>query len=219
MEPAITPTSKSPISGWDLLALAGLAALAGLTILLWPRLPDPLPTHWDFHNRPNGWTPKAAVPWIMFGLPLAVWITLALVGRFTRPKDPALVPVLREGMAPLRGFLILAMAVLLSMTVLMPVLGPAVFLPTMLGFLALLAAGIALMARVVRRRLPAAYLAHYKGGLFYVNPDDPRLWVPKLLGVGWTLNYAHRGAWWLTLLLLGLPLAVVGMVILAGAAR
>ena len=25
-------------------------------------------------------------------------------------------------------------------------------------------------------------------GLFYCNPDDPRAWVPKLRGYGWTLN-------------------------------
>jgi uncharacterized membrane protein len=47
----------------------------------------------------------------------------------------------------------------------------------------------------------------YRWGIFYVNPDDPRLWVEKRLGVGWTLNYAHPSAWWMTLLLL-LPVLI-----------
>ena len=38
---------------------------------------------------------------------------------------------------------------------------------------------------------------HWRGGWlgFYVNPDDPRLWVPKKRpGIGWTLNLKHRRA-------------------------
>lgn len=27
---------------------------------------------------------------------------------------------------------------------------------------------------------------------FYVNPDDPRGWVPKLSGTGWTVNFRSR---------------------------
>ena len=27
---------------------------------------------------------------------------------------------------------------------------------------------------------------------FYVNPDDPRGWVPKLSGTGWTVNFRTR---------------------------
>jgi uncharacterized membrane protein len=32
-------------------------------------------------------------------------------------------------------------------------------------------------------------------GFVYVNPDDPHLFVPKRLGVGWTVNFGHRRAW------------------------
>jgi uncharacterized membrane protein len=32
-------------------------------------------------------------------------------------------------------------------------------------------------------------------GFIYANPDDPNLFVPKRLGVGWTLNFGHRRAW------------------------
>ncbi len=35
----------------------------------------------------------------------------------------------------------------------------------------------------------------WKWGLIYYNPDDPALMVEKRFGIGWTINFAHRGAW------------------------
>jgi uncharacterized membrane protein len=35
----------------------------------------------------------------------------------------------------------------------------------------------------------------WKGGLLYVNRDDPALMVAARFGVGWTLNYGNRAAW------------------------
>ena len=32
-------------------------------------------------------------------------------------------------------------------------------------------------------------------GIFYVNPENPRLLVPKRLGGGWTFNFARPIAW------------------------
>jgi uncharacterized membrane protein len=34
---------------------------------------------------------------------------------------------------------------------------------------------------------------HLVWGLFYVNPDDPRGWVPKVYGIGWTVNMRTPG--------------------------
>lgn len=35
----------------------------------------------------------------------------------------------------------------------------------------------------------------WKLGIFYVNPDDPRLIVRQRTGLGWTLNMARPAAW------------------------
>lgn len=35
-------------------------------------------------------------------------------------------------------------------------------------------------------------------GVLYVNRNDPRLFVEKRSGLGWTFNFAHPIAWWLT---------------------
>jgi uncharacterized membrane protein len=37
--------------------------------------------------------------------------------------------------------------------------------------------------------------ACWKWGAIYYNPDDPALIVEKRFGIGWTVNFAHRGAW------------------------
>ena len=42
--------------------------------------------------------------------------------------------------------------------------------------------------------------------VFYVDKDDPRIWVPKRTKLGWTLNLAHNASW---LILGGLMLALI----------
>ena len=77
------------------------------------------------------------------------------------------------------------------------------------GFLALTILGLVLMARQLKRTLRDDDRSeHYRWGLFYVNAEDPALWVPKRLGLGWTLNFAHRRSW-LILALLLLPVGLV----------
>jgi uncharacterized membrane protein len=219
MQPALQPDNDGLLPSWDLLALFALAALAALALALWPSLPDPLPTHWDAAGRVNGWTPKSVVPWFLFGLPLFVWALLAVVGRVAVPREPALAAGARAAMAPLRGLLVAGICVLQTAVLLVPRVGPGVFRPLLAGFLLLLALAITLMARTARRVLPESHRANYKWGLFYVNSEDPRLMVPKLLGAGWTFNYARRAAWWITALLLLLPLTALALAFLAAPGR
>lgn len=54
------------------------------------------------------------------------------------------------------------------------------------------------------------------GGAIYYAPDDPRLWVAKRIGLGWTLNFARPASWWILLLLLGLPLGWVIALVVGG---
>ena len=52
----------------------------------------------------------------------------------------------------------------------------------------------------------------WKGGLIYINRDDPALMVGARFGVGWTFNLANPGAWLLLSAIAGVP---AGLVILA----
>jgi len=49
----------------------------------------------------------------------------------------------------------------------------------------------------------------WKGGLIYVNPEDPALMVGARFGVGWTFNLANRGAWLLISAIVGAPAGLV----------
>jgi uncharacterized membrane protein len=51
-------------------------------------------------------------------------------------------------------------------------------------------------------------------GLLYRNPSDERLWVPKISGLGYTLNFAKPIAWVILVALL-LPPALVALVVFA----
>ncbi|BFT72639.1 DUF5808 domain-containing protein [Paenibacillus sp. P36] len=44
---------------------------------------------------------------------------------------------------------------------------------------------------------------HYKLGIFYYNPDNKSIFVPKRLGLGWTINFARPISWIIILAILG----------------
>jgi uncharacterized membrane protein len=46
-------------------------------------------------------------------------------------------------------------------------------------------------------------------GILYRNIRDPRVWVPKIVGIGYTLNFAHRRAWLWLLALLTIPILAI----------
>ncbi|MGI5230602.1 DUF1648 domain-containing protein [Actinoallomurus sp. CA-142502] len=52
----------------------------------------------------------------------------------------------------------------------------------------------------------------YRLGIFYYNPDDPAMLVPKRFGIGWTLNMARPATW----VIFGLLLVMALIGVLAG---
>lgn len=36
---------------------------------------------------------------------------------------------------------------------------------------------------------------HWKLHIFYFDPDNPRIWVAKKTGLGFTLNFARPASW------------------------
>ena len=45
---------------------------------------------------------------------------------------------------------------------------------------------------------------YWYGGVFYNNPNDPTVFVPKRFGLGWTMNFGHPQA----------KLVLIGMLVL-----
>jgi uncharacterized membrane protein len=50
---------------------------------------------------------------------------------------------------------------------------------------------------------------HYKWGLFYYNPEDSRVILPKRnQWMGWTLNFARFYSWFIIILIITLAVLV-----------
>ena len=201
-------TPRRLLSAWDLAALAGLLALVFFYHLVLPHLPDPVPTHFDALGRANGWTPKAALAWVVFTPPLVLWSVLFLVGAAAglAPRGSGGTEV-----QPLRGLMGLGMCVLMGGCLLVPAQGMTALFSGLLAFFFCMALGIVFLVREVwnaARRVPGG--RHLRAGMFYVNPEDPRLWVEKPVGYGWTLNFARPAA---TVVMLLIIAAVVGLVL------
>jgi uncharacterized membrane protein len=181
------------LSPWDLAALAGLVALALFYRWILPHLPDPVPTHFDALGRANGWTPKGGLALVVFLPPVVLWTILFLVGAVA-----GLLPGGAGGGAvqPLRGMLGLGLCGVMGGCLLVPSQGQTALFGGLLFFFFCMALGIVFL---VRNTWAAVGLAprseHYRCGMFYANPEDPRLWVPKRTGYGWTLNFARPAAY------------------------
>ena len=189
-------------SRWDFAALAGLAALVCIYGALLHRLPDPMQIHFDVAGRANGWAPKAQLPWVVLGAPVFLWLVLFLIGGVATllPAPPGRRRPVAIG--PLRGLLGLGMCLVMAGCLLVPRYGRSALFAGLLALGLCMAIGIVLLVRDIWQALAGLPPSgHYRCGVFYVNPDDPRLWVEKRFGIGWTLNYARPAALWLTLLM------------------
>ncbi|MBK8572986.1 MAG: DUF1648 domain-containing protein [Holophagaceae bacterium] len=205
----VDPPRVPWLSPWDLLPLAGALILVLALPGLLRGLPDPIPTHFDARGIANGWTSQASYPWLAFGLPTAIWTVLLLTGRAFVGSDQDPDGSKSGAMAPLRGLISLGLLGMMAGGLFIPRHGQGVIAWMIGGFLALTILGLVLMARQLKRTLRDDDRSeHYRWGLFYVNAEDPALWVPKRLGLGWTLNFAHRRSW-LILALLLLPVGLV----------
>lgn len=201
MEPENAPLG---LSRWDTLAPLALVGLLAAWVLLAPTLPLRVPTHFDLAGNANGWTGRQALPWLIFGLPVGNWVLLWLVDLAMQGSDQE---AQRAATRPIRGLMTLGMAGIGLSILLIPLHGLWLLWPA-LGFLFLcLGLGIRIAWRG-RKPLPREEEACWKWGMIYVNPQDERIWLPKRVGIGWTLNFGRPGAW-LMLLVLLLPLFVV----------
>jgi uncharacterized membrane protein len=202
--------------------IIGIAAV--VLLLKWDDIPAVWPVHWGPRDIPDRWVTKTTGS--VF-LPLAMGAALCLfleaVGAFvesharkgrnrTLPMDSAVAIALLS-----RDFLILLEIALATIAgvlgVFLPLGNPSSGFPIAgmaLGIIgAAIITGITRLAIGVRRLKQQGFegLEHYNG-IVYRNPDDPRLWVPKISGIGYTINFGHPWAWFLLLLILILPILI-----------
>jgi immunity protein, SdpI family len=64
----------------DILTIAVLAGAIAITVAMYDRLPDPMPTHFDIEGRPNGWMTRCVGAWFVPVLSVGVVAVLRFGG-------------------------------------------------------------------------------------------------------------------------------------------
>jgi uncharacterized membrane protein len=221
---------------WTLPALLLLAGTVVLGVLRYPSLPASLAVHFNAHGDPDRVVAKSvgsafATVFIQAGVTALIVVITALSLR-ARPDLDAAAPrrTARQHRVftarTVRAVLLLTALLNLSMLIIawqvwsggahlavVPVL-----LPVLAGVVVLLAVG--LRVGQLGSRVPAGDGdedtgvvqrdddRYWRGGVFYVNRNDPSVIVPKRLGYGWTLNFGNPRALWLLL-----PVVVLAVVV------
>ncbi|MDR1767950.1 MAG: DUF5808 domain-containing protein [Propionibacteriaceae bacterium] len=247
--PAVVTASTEPAAA-DMVSPAWLLAfplLIGLGLLadwlVWPQVPDTVPTHFGADGVADAYSPKGfgvIAPLLLTQVFLAVvFVGVYFLIRHARRQTDAANPV--ESLEKDRRFrrlnsiamILLGCAVLVVLETmqLTTMTGSMGLLPTLAPALVLLLLAAATMwvmmfhvgqggSRLRSRRDDATDAVNYdddrfwKLGLFYFNPDDPALFVERRFGVGWTANFARPLTW----IVFGVFFALVIGLIVASAA-
>lgn len=231
------PSYRHPPFIWAVLAAIVLAGATAVGVALYPTLPDPLPIHFTIAGVANAWAPKSVwsvFGLLMIGAAVATLLTALSVAaaRYSvrvQPGDTAEQAALRtqvqRGMlTSLLAELAFVLALGISAIDVTQRLAPGargVIAVCVIAMVVLIM--VVIISNVARGRVqlrPANVRSgenprpdsidddeHWKGGLFYVNRDDPALVVPRRFGLGWTLNFGRPAGVVLTITLL---LVIVG---------
>jgi uncharacterized membrane protein len=213
-----------------------LAARAAYLRANWQQIPERFPVHWGLDGQPNGWSTRSFAgvygP-LLLAMVVCVFLLLcscAIVHwtRNIRATGDAAVGESRFRRAQLGivtavGYFI-ALVFSLVASPLRPnaeneppiallLAGTFLFVVTVLMIMFYLGQGgsnltrareVAAAAPVIADRTPDRC---WKVGIFYFNPDDPALLVEKRFGMGYTINFGHRGAWLIVAAILAIVIA------------
>ena len=210
-----------------------------LCVALYPQMPDQIPMHVDFSGNVTSYSEKSpATVGFALGMQVFMAAIMAFTHfmilrskRPVEPESPAESALAYALYARAWSLAILLMGVVLCLCLaLLPL--------TMAGLMSLAAWGALMVvvvlvilavfvvlgvrygqngARAIRSlrpreadsRMRADDDAMWKAGVFYWNPADPAVVVPKRFGIGWTINWARPLSW---AIIAGLVLAVVLLV-------
>lgn len=196
-----------------------LGAAAVVLTVAWDSLPASWPVHWNARGQVNGWARRD-----FFGVygPLVFSAVIALllegVSAVTVSLNRALAglaPVQEATRLLLRAVATAQALIFASLGVALPLSDGRLPVPALVaGPIVIVLVALTVSGRMMSRALeqvraergPEAMEGYH--ALYYSNANDPRLWVPKLAGMGWTVNFAHRWAWPVMLLLVGVPLGL-----------
>jgi uncharacterized membrane protein len=82
MNPPSTDTKR-----WDRIAVVSIIVALVASAMVYSRLPDPLPTHFDLEGNPNGWMPRAIGAWVVPAIGLVLWIFTRFIAKILPGGD------------------------------------------------------------------------------------------------------------------------------------
>jgi uncharacterized membrane protein len=219
---AMDHPSRSPFPRWPSFAVLLLAA-AALT-QRWEEIPPRWIVHWGPRGEPNGWATKDF--WGVYGILMFAALILVIseatsLVRTASTTGPA-ADAVREATIDFVRLTMLGVSLMVAFLAVNLPLGPRLPLGTMLAvslspLIALMGVGAVRLTRGLREIRARGHGANVEGyhALYYANANDSRLWVPKLVGIGWTINFAHPMGWPVFFLILAVPIGVVVLVTMA----
>jgi uncharacterized membrane protein len=195
-------TIKNEIVNWLILAVP----LIYLT-LVYSRLPGIIPIH--FHGEtPDNYGNKTTLLWLIPLVTIGIYSLLFIIPKMTmRGKDQKPIYIIRL-------IINLVFCILFTITIYMvqsnanlKMATELIMIIVALLFLAIIFYTYYLIkTRSNSETVPTGEsVESYKWGIFYYNPSNPKIWVPKRMGMGWTLNFAHP----LSYLFLAVIIAVI----------
>ncbi len=212
---------------WNLLYLPVVLATLALALALYPRMPDPVPVHFDAAGVVDDWMDKG---WQVVAMPLAVQAFMALcltashwqILRSRRPASPEhpVASAIAYGMfARAQSATLLVTGIVITVSIAIMPLAFAGVVTSDQSLVALVVIIIAAIlpnlavslvygqagSRLLRRMTASDELGfdddeRWRLGLFYVNREDPSVVVPRRFGIGWAMNWGNPKSWGLVAL-------------------
>ncbi|OWA37072.1 hypothetical protein B9G55_03080 [Saccharibacillus sp. O16] len=229
--------SVSGIRPWAYLLHLIVIAVSWLIVARnWNHIPNPLPVHFDAAGLPDRYQVKSLgsvymLNFVQLGMTLLfflIHLSLAHMPRRLDPKDPE--GSLRKQKLILTSNTYVLYFVSLIVTLMFSFMQarstyafdgtlPLRYFFTFLGVL--LVPIVLLLIYVKRKGLTEENMhqrfgddQHWRGGLFYYNPQDPSFMTEKRFGLGWTFNFARPVSWFIMTAIVLVPVAAVSAAIL-----
>jgi uncharacterized membrane protein len=195
-----------------------LAAAATVLAASWAAIPTRFAVQWGANGAPSRFVERAP---LAVAFPLVIGACVALLLRAIALALPRSQGADANRSATTRALLATeylvasVFAVAALATALAWSRAPWIITGAALGGVAALVAYLLTASRgLAAAQLPHGRADAWKWRVFYMDGNDPALIVPKRIGLGYTLNFGHTGAW----LAIGV-LVAVALVFLASRAR
>ena len=176
----------------------------------WNEIPQRVPTHWDIHNQVDNWADKSAHtvygPVLYAGGMMLIMILLTLAMFYGSRRGRQRTAVVKMMVAT-----IYFLALLLSGVALMPLMpnsSALIWVPAVLFPVVLLVWVYKVMSDPEMPAETTPDECWYLGN-FYVNAQDPAIFVQKRVGFGYTINMGNRLGW---LIMVGFLAAIAALI-------